>query len=76
METQNTISFYEQKQQIIETALKSSSSGAKCLLHQLLVKVKVLLREVQQTKLMIKNSMPVHVEEDSDSDSDVSEYLD
>ena len=62
METQNTISFYEQKQQIIETALKSSSSGAKCLLHQLLVKVKVLLREVQQTH--------------ADSDSDVSEYLD
>ena len=40
------------------------------------MKVKVLLREVQQTKLMIKNSMPVHIEEDSDSDSDVSEYLD
>lgn len=78
IEVQNTVSFYQQKKQVIETTLRSSSPGpgARCLLHQLLGKVEVLLMEVQHTQQLMKNLMPVLMEEDSNSDSDVSEYSD
>lgn len=82
IEAQNANTFYEKKKQIIKTGLESNSlsSGAKCLLYQLLGKVKMLLGEVRQTQLLMKNSVPTtHIEsDDSDSaaDSDVSEYFD
>lgn len=79
-ETDNAIHFYKQKRQTILDALDHLSLetafdiGARCLLHELLVEVEVLLKEVQNTQCAMKSGSPSDVPAmDSDTDDDDSE---